>query len=75
MARRSERPFLNASNEWITNWTDMSSLRATALLSPTSRPSSAIDFGGRFADIHIAPSMAHLTRWHEAVSKRTSAKA
>ena len=40
MARRSERPFLNASNEWITNWTDMSSLRATALLSPTSRPSS-----------------------------------
>jgi glutathione S-transferase len=35
----------------------------------------AIDFGGRFADIHIAPSMAHLTRWHEAVSKRTSAKA
>src|ERR1700723_3340295 len=35
----------------------------------------AIDFGGRFADIHIAPSMAHLTRWHEAVSKRTRAKA
>jgi len=35
----------------------------------------AIDFGGRFADIHITPSMAHLTRWHEAVSKRTSAKA
>ena len=35
----------------------------------------AIDFGGRFADIHIAASMAHLTRWHEAVSKRTSAKA
>ena len=35
----------------------------------------AIDFGVRFADIHIAPSMTHLTRWHEAVSKRTSAKA
>ena len=35
----------------------------------------AIDFGGRFADIHIAPSLAHLTRWHEVVSKRTSAKA
>jgi hypothetical protein len=40
MARRSERSFLNASNEWITNWTDMSSLRATALLSPISRRSS-----------------------------------
>src|SRR5215472_11762478 len=37
MARRSERSFINASNEWITNWTDMSSLRATALLSPISR--------------------------------------
>src|SRR5215510_8267734 len=29
---------LCASNEWIANWTDMSSLRATALLSSTLRP-------------------------------------
>jgi len=35
----------------------------------------AIDFGGRLADIQVAPSLAHLTRWHEAVSKRASAKA
>ena len=35
----------------------------------------AIDFGGRLAGIQIAPSFAHLTRWHEAVSKRASAQA
>jgi glutathione S-transferase len=35
----------------------------------------AIDIGGRLADIQIAPRFAHLTRWHEAVSKRPSAKA
>ena len=35
----------------------------------------AIDFGGRLAGIQIAPSLAHLTRWHEAVSKRASAQA
>jgi glutathione S-transferase len=35
----------------------------------------AIDFGGRLADIQIAPSLTHLTRWHETVSKRASAKA
>ena len=35
----------------------------------------AIDFGGRLAGIRIAPSLAHLTRWHEAVSKRASAQA
>jgi glutathione S-transferase len=35
----------------------------------------AIDFGGRLADIRIGPSLAHLTRWHETVSKRASAKA
>jgi glutathione S-transferase len=34
----------------------------------------AIDFGSRLADIKIAPSLAHLTRWHETVSKRASAK-
>ena len=38
MARRSERSFIGVSNEWIMNWTDTSSLRATALRSPTSRP-------------------------------------
>jgi len=37
-ARRSEQSFINVLNEWIMNWTDMSSLRATALLSPTLRP-------------------------------------
>jgi hypothetical protein len=72
MARRSERLFINASKEWIMNWTDISSLSdrftiAAALV--------AIDFGGRLADIQIAPSLAHLTRWHETVSKRASAKA
>ena len=35
----------------------------------------AIDFGSRLADVQIAPSLAHLTRWHEAVSKRASVKA
>ena len=35
----------------------------------------AIDFGLRLADIQIAPSLTHLTRWHETVSKRASAKA
>jgi glutathione S-transferase len=35
----------------------------------------AIDFGARLADIRIGPSLAHLTRWHETVSKRASAKA
>jgi glutathione S-transferase len=34
----------------------------------------AIDFGSRLADIQIAPSLAHLTRWHLTVSKRASAK-
>ena len=35
----------------------------------------AIDVGGRLADIRIAPELAHLTRWHQAVSNRPSAKA
>ncbi len=35
----------------------------------------AIDIGGRLADIQIAPTFAHLTRWHETVSKRASAEA
>jgi len=35
----------------------------------------AIDFGSRLADVQIAPSLAHLTRWHETVSKRASVKA
>ena len=35
----------------------------------------AIDIGGRLADIRIAPELAHLTRWHQAVSNRPSAKA
>ena len=35
----------------------------------------AIDIGGRLADIKIAPELAHLTRWHETVSSRPSAKA
>ena len=34
----------------------------------------AIDIGGRLADIQIAARFAHLTRWHEMVSKRASAK-
>ena len=35
----------------------------------------AIDIGGRLADIQIAPELTHLTRWHQAVSSRPSAKA
>ena len=35
----------------------------------------AIDIGGRLADITIAPELAYLTRWHELVSSRPSAKA
>ena len=35
----------------------------------------AIDIGGRLADIKIVSELAHLTRWHNAVSKRPSAKA
>ena len=35
----------------------------------------AIDFGSRLANIQIAPTLAHLTRWHETVSKRSSAGA
>jgi glutathione S-transferase len=34
----------------------------------------AIDFGGRLADIQMAPGLARLTRWHETVSKRASVK-
>jgi glutathione S-transferase len=32
-------------------------------------------YGGRLADIKIAPKLAYLTRWHELVSSRPSAKA
>jgi len=35
----------------------------------------AIDIGGRLADIKIASELANLTRWHDAVSGRPSAKA
>lgn len=35
----------------------------------------AIDIGGRLADIKIAPELTHLTRWHDAVSRRPSAMA
>ena len=35
----------------------------------------AIDIGGRLADIKIASKLAYLTRWHELVSSRPSAKA
>jgi glutathione S-transferase len=35
----------------------------------------AVDFGGRLADIQIAPSLTHLTRWHATMSNRASAKA
>ncbi|MGB8632111.1 MAG: glutathione S-transferase [Xanthobacteraceae bacterium] len=35
----------------------------------------AIDIGGRLADIKIAPELTHLTRWHDAVSRRSSAMA
>ena len=35
----------------------------------------AIDIGSRLAEIKIPPELAHLTRWHQAVSSRPSAKA
>jgi glutathione S-transferase len=35
----------------------------------------AIDIAGRLAGIAIAPELAHLTRWHQAVSSRPSASA
>jgi glutathione S-transferase len=35
----------------------------------------AIDIAGHLADIKIAPNLAHLTRWHEVVSGRPSARA
>ena len=35
----------------------------------------AIDIGSRLADIKIAPKLTDLSRWHERVSKRASAKA
>jgi len=35
----------------------------------------AIDIGDRFAEIQIAPSLTHLTRWHATMSNRASAKA
>ena len=35
----------------------------------------AVDFGGRLADIQIAPSLTHLTRWHATMSNRASAGA
>jgi glutathione S-transferase len=35
----------------------------------------AIDFGGRLADIQIAPSLTYLRRWHATVSKYASARA
>src|SRR5215469_18033263 len=35
----------------------------------------AIDIGGRLAEIKIPPELAHLTDWHNAVSKRPSANA
>ena len=35
----------------------------------------AIDIGGMLANIKIEPELAHLTRWHKAVSNRPSAKA
>ena len=35
----------------------------------------AIDIGGRLAEIKIPPELTHLTRWHQAVSSRPSAKA
>ena len=38
MVRRSGRLFIDVLSGWITNWMDVSSSRATALLSPTSRP-------------------------------------
>jgi glutathione S-transferase len=35
----------------------------------------AIDFGGRLAEIKIAPELVHLARWHETASSRPSARA
>jgi len=35
----------------------------------------AIDIGGRLADIKVAPELSNLSRWHNAVSSRPSAKA
>jgi glutathione S-transferase len=35
----------------------------------------AIDIGGRLAELKIAPELANLTRWHQAISSRPSAKA
>jgi glutathione S-transferase len=35
----------------------------------------AIDIGGRLAEIKIAPELTNLTRWHQAVSSRPSARA
>ena len=35
----------------------------------------AIDIGSRLAEIKIPPELTHLTRWHQAVSNRPSAKA
>ena len=36
---------------------------------------SAIDFGVRYAGFELDPELAHLARWHRAVSARPSAKA
>src|SRR5262249_26958360 len=74
MERRSERLFASASNEWIRNWTDMS-ITGDRFTIADITALVAIDFGGRLAGIQIAPSLAHLTRWHEAVSNRASAQA
>ena len=35
----------------------------------------AVDIGSRLAEIKIPPELTHLTRWHQAVSSRPSAKA
>ena len=35
----------------------------------------AIDIGDRLGEIKIAPELAYLLRWHEAVSSRPSARA
>jgi len=35
----------------------------------------AIDLGSRLADIKVPPKLTNLTRWHEKLSKRASAKA
>ena len=35
----------------------------------------AIDIGSRLAEIKILSELTHLTRWHQAVSSRPSAKA